>query len=45
MAVHSHTHDMLFMVAPITIIGPGSVRFSNGMCASRDDVVSLWGEM
>jgi hypothetical protein len=44
-AVHSHTNDMLFMLAPVTIVGPGVVRLKNGQCSSRHDVVSFWGEM
>lgn len=44
-AVHSHTNDMLFMLAPVTIVGPGTIRLKNGQCSSRHDVVSFWGEM
>lgn len=45
MAVHSHTNDMIFMVAPITMAGPAYKRLRNGQCVTRSDIVSFWGEM
>jgi hypothetical protein len=45
MAVHSHTNDMIFMVAPITMAGPAYKRLRNGQCVTRNDIVSFWGEM
>jgi len=44
-AVHSHVNDVLFMLAPITIIGPAVLKMKDGQCVSKNNVISLWGEM